>query len=180
ALEANSQAASPPSATPTESAIVEVTASWGPTAEPEGDNAPQEPQAAPAPPAPPAPAPAPPAPPAPPTLPDPPAPIVPLTITNMNATVTCACTTDSWIKLTWTTTGADANSANINLRSGGGTPIFNENWPGYDASGSWNFHVDCTRPLWFFTLTVSHGGQTKSGLLTFANGSTSGWSSNGP
>ncbi len=165
-----------PPATPSPSrSVIEPTPSASPSvdvgASPE-EPAPAEP--APAKPAPAKPAPANPAP----VLPPPPAPVIPpLSIDAMSASVSGACASPSWIELTWSTTGAQVNSADINVRSGGGTPVFNQTWVGYPTTGSNSFSLDCTRPIWYFKLTVTNGTETKTALLTFANGKTAGWSS---
>ena len=109
----------------------------------------------------------------------PPAPVIPaLKIDSMDATATTPCGAHGHILVSWSASGALANSANINVKSGGGTPIFNENWSNYDPTDQLELlTVDCTRPLWYFKLTVSNGTTTKTGLLTFANGKNVGWSS---
>jgi len=144
--------------------------------------------AAPAPVAAPAPAPGNPAPanPAPakpaPVLPAPPAPVIPpLKIDAMDATATTPCGPQGHILISWSASGAKAGSANMNVRSGGGTPVFNQSWVGYEPVDHLElFTVDCTRPIWFFTLTVSNGTTTKTGRLTFSNGKNVGWSSVAP
>jgi hypothetical protein len=104
-----------------------------------------------------------------------------LKIDAMDATATTPCGPHGHILITWSASGALANSANMNVRSGGGTPVFNENWSGYDPVDQLELlTVDCTRPIWFFTLTVSNGTTTKTGRLTFSNGQNVGWSSVAP
>ena len=164
-----------------------------PSASPSADAgaAPQEPARAepdPANPAPAKPAPVKPAPvkPAPvkpaPVLPAPPAPVIPpLSIDSMSAIVSGGCTGSSTIVLTWHTTGADTKSTNINVRSGGGTPIFDQNWSSLANIETQTFYnIDCTRPVWFFTLTVTNSIEKKKALLTFAHGKTAGWSWGAP
>ena len=169
----NPPVALPPAAPSPSRSVIEPAPSASPSAV--AGASPQEP--APAEPAPEKPAPVAPAP----VLPAPPAPVVPpLSIDAMSASVSGACTDPSWIDLTWSTTGASVNSANITVRSGGGTPVFNQTWSGYPTTGSNSFSLDCTRPIWYFTLTVTNGSETKTGLLTFANGKTAGWSSGAP
>jgi hypothetical protein len=161
----------PATASPTESRRPTATPTASPTAAPVA-----------AAPAPAAPAPAAPAKPAPanpaPVLPAPPAPVIPaLKIDAMDATATTACGPHGHILITWSASGALAKSAVMNVRSGGGTPIFNESWTGYQPVDQLELlTVDCTRPIWFFKLTVSNGTSTKSALLTFANGKNVGWS----
>lgn len=135
--------------------------------------------AAPAPAAPAAPAPAAPAPaPAPPALPAPPAPVIPpLKITSMDAYASTPCGSQGHVMVTWSATGANPKSAILNVRSGGGTPVFNQSWTLKDPTDYEElFTVDCTRPIWYFKLTVSNGTTSKSALLTFANGKNVGWS----
>lgn len=143
-----------------------------------GQGTAQEPAAPQAPaPAPPAPAPAPPAPAPPAPAPATP-PITPLKVTAMDAVVSGACTTKSTILLTWTTVGATADSTSINVRTGGGTPVVKATWINMPASGYYSFfNLDCTRPIWYFKMTITNGTETKEALLTFANGKTAGWSS---
>jgi len=162
------------------SAAPTATATPTPTITPTPAGAVPAPAPAPAPanPAPANPAPANPAP----VLPAPPAPVIPaLKIDAMNATATTACGPQGHILITWSASGALANSATMNVRSGGGTPIFNQNWDGYDPVDHLELlTVDCTRPLWYFTLTVSNGTASKTARLTFANGQNVGWSSVAP
>ena len=83
--------------------------------------------------------------------------------------------------VSWSASGANPKSASLNVRSGGGTPVFNQSWDGYQPTDHLElFTVDCTRPIWYFTLTVSNGTTTKVGRLTFANGKNVGWSSVAP
>ena len=128
------------------------------------------------------PAPADPAPdPGTPALPPPPAPVIPpLSIDAMSANASGACTTSTAVDVTWSASGALQSSAVMNVRSGGGTPVFNQNWEGYSPTDGVTIYIDCTRPLWFFTLTVSSDTATKTGRLTFYNGVSQGWSSVAP
>jgi hypothetical protein len=145
-----------PSASPSAAPIVAAPAPAAP--------APAPPKAAPANPAP--------------VIPAPPAPVIPpLKITAMDATATTPCGPSGHVLITWSASGALANSAVMNVRSGGGTPIFNQTWSGYDPVDQLELlTVDCTRPIWFFKLTVSNGTSSTSALLTFANGKNVGWS----
>ena len=122
-----------------------------------------------------------PAPANPPPLPPPPAPVIPpLSIDSMDAYPANGCGTSSWITVSWSTTGAITNSAEMRIKSGGGTPIFDQVWVNYPTTTTTQFNLDCTRPIWFFTLTVSNGTTTKTGRLTMANGVNQGWSSVAP
>ena len=98
----------------------------------------------------------------------------------MSAVVTGACDTSTTVTLSWTSTSARELSSIVNVRSGGGTPIVNESSYAQPAEGQGSFTIDCTRPLWFFKLTImdSDGIKTRTGLLTFSNGQSQGWSSN--
>jgi len=116
-----------------------------------------------------------------PALPPPPPPVIPpLSIDSMSASISGPCTTWTAVDLTWSASGALQRSAEMNVRSGGGTPIFNESWQEYSPTDSLSINIDCTRPLWFFTLTVSSDTATKTGRLTFYNGVSQGWSSVAP
>ena len=177
-------AASTPTASPTVRPTPTATRSATPTPTPTAlaDAAPDpetpvDPQ-----PAPPVAAPAPaPAPANPPPLPPPPAPVIPpLSIDSMDAYPANGCGTSSWITVSWSTTGAITNSAEMRIKSGGGTPIFDQVWVNYPTTTTTQFNLDCTRPIWFFTLTVSNGTTTKTGRLTMANGVNQGWSSVAP
>ena len=184
APEATPQADSQVTAEPTRPAAVQVTPPPTPTAKPVVA-APQVPAAPPAPPpVKPAPvkpaAPAPPAPPAPPALPDPPTPLIPLTIDSMTATVQGECTTSSYITLSWTTTGAEGRWVDANIRSGSGSPVYKHDYFKFPPDGAISDWLDCTRSIWYFRITVSNATQTKTGLLTFVNGKTAGWSWGNP
>lgn len=64
------------------------------------------------------------------------------------------------------------------MKSGGGTPVFDEVWSGLQPVDTYTFStVDCTRKLWFFFITASDGTTTKKALLTFADGTNKGWTS---
>lgn len=165
------------SATPTRSPTPSATPSATPT--PVVIAAPADPPPADPAPADPAPADPAPAPADPPPLPDPPAPVIPTpTITSMDAYYSGSCTTSTKIWVAWTST--DGTTANLNVRSGGGQPVFNQTWAAYGASDTMYVWLDCTRPLWYFKLTVSNSVNSKTGLLTFANGANQGWSSVAP
>jgi hypothetical protein len=102
--------------------------------------------------------------------------VVPLSIDTMGASPS-GCTASSPVWLTWETTGAE--TAEINIRSGGGSPIINQTLTtSVDNIKAFGDGFDCTRPLWFFKLTIHRGAETKTALLTFANGASQGWSSN--
>jgi hypothetical protein len=105
-----------------------------------------------------------------------------LKIDSMDATATTPCGPHGHILISWSASGALAGSATMNVRSGGGTPVFNQSWEHYQPIDHLELvtGVDCTRPIWYFKLTVSNGTTTKTGLLTFANGKNVGWSSTGP
>lgn len=155
-----------PTPTPTQAAPPVVAAPADPV-----DPAPAEPE-----PADPAPAD-----PGPPPLPPPPAPIIPpLSIDSMDAYPLTTCEAHSWITISWATTGALANSAEMRIKSGGGTPVFDQVWSHYPTTTTDKFLLDCTRPLWYFTLTVSDGVTTKTARLTFAHGVNQGWYSVAP
>ncbi|MEP6482000.1 MAG: hypothetical protein ABJA94_08350 [Rhodoglobus sp.] len=168
---------------PSASPSLRPSATPSPTATPKPTKTPDALVPAPAPvvPAPVDPVPAPvdpvPAPADPPALPPPPAPVIPTpTITAMNTYYSGVCTTSTTIAVSWAST--NGTSATMNLRSGGGSPIINQTWTSLQATGSQSFLIDCTRPIWFFTLTVENSAHSTWGRLTFANGSNVGWTAN--
>jgi len=116
-----------------------------------------------------------------PPLPAPPAPVIPpLKFTSITAIPTNdICTGKGGVTLSWTIEGAKTGSVEVHVKSGGGTPVFDEVWSGLDPVDTYTFAtVDCLRPLWFFFITASDGTTTKKALLTFADGTNKGWSSN--
>lgn len=171
------QASNQLSAEPTVPAVAQVSTSPTPTPTPKLEQVTAQEPAAPPAPAPVQPVPAPLAPPA---LPDPPAPVIPITIDNMTATLTSGCNTEAFVTLAWTTTGAEGKTVDVNIRSGSGSPVWKHNFLGFPPDGSISVPIDCTRPIWYFKMTVSNLSQTKEGLLTFVNGKTTGWSWGNP
>ena len=126
----------------------------------------EEEAAAPAAPAAPAPAPA-----------EPPA-IPTLSIDDMYAYYPSTCGETGPIVVGWSASGALVGSATLLVKTGGGTLVFNQTWSGYQPADQITLNIDCTRPLWYFKLTVSSATGTKTALLTFSNGQSQGWSSN--
>lgn len=168
-LASGSAQTSAPDAGPTTSATPTPT----PTAKAPAVDVPDGEAAAPAAPAPPAPAPAAPAP-----APAAPPVIPPLKIDSMYAYYPGVCGESGPIVVGWSASGALTGSAELLVKTGGGTPVFNETWAGYEPIDEISLNIDCTRALWYFKLTVSNGTTTKTGLLTFSNGQNVGWSSN--
>lgn len=116
-----------------------------------------------------------------PPLPAPPAPVIPpLSFTSISAIPTDdICDSRRGITLSWTIAGALENSVTVRVKSGGGTPIFDQTWTNLDPVDTYTFgNVDCLRPLWFFFISASDGTTTKKALLTFADATDKGWSSN--
>lgn len=116
-----------------------------------------------------------------PPLPAPPAPVIPpLSFTSISAIPTDdVCDSHRGITLSWTIAGALENSVIVRVKSGGGTPIFDQTWSNLDPVDTLAFrNVDCTRSLWFFFISASDGTTTKKALLTFADATDKGWSSN--
>ena len=137
--------------------------------------------AEPAPAAPAAPAPAAPAAPAPPApAPAQPPVIPPLSVDDMYAYPSGTCGTTGPIVVGWSASGALLDSASLQVKTGGGTPIFNQTWEGYNPIDEISLNIDCTRALWYFKLTVSSATGSRTALLTFANGQSQGWSSVAP
>ena len=116
-----------------------------------------------------------------PPLPAPPAPVIPpLSFTSISAIPTDdVCDSHRGITLSWVIAGALENSVTVRVKSGGGTPIFDQTWSSLDPVDTYTFgNVDCTRTLWFFFISASDGTTTKKALLTFADATDKGWSSN--
>ena len=132
----------------------------------------------PAPAAPAAPAPAAPAAPAP--APTQPPVIPPLSVDDMYAYPSGTCGTTGPIVVGWSASGALLDSASLQVKTGGGTPIFNQTWEGYNPIDEISLNIDCTRALWYFKLSVSSATGSRTALLTFANGQSQGWSSVAP
>ena len=176
------QASGNSSSEPTRPAVPQVTGPPTRSATPQ-QTTPQEPAAPPAPPAPlpPKPAAPAPAPPPAPPLPAPPAPVIPtVQIIAMNVVKQGECTSSSKVMFQYVTAGDVPSLGSIYVRSGSGSPIMKETRPGLETKGWAWFYIDCTRPIWYFTLTASNGKETKVGLLTFINGEVTGWSWGNP
>jgi hypothetical protein len=116
-----------------------------------------------------------------PPLPAPPAPVIPpLSFTSISAIPTNDfCNSRDGVTVSWVIAGALEDSVTVRVKSGGGTPIFDQTWTNLDPVDTYTFgNVDCLRPLWFFFISASDGTTTKKALLTFADGTDKGWSSN--
>ncbi len=144
-----------PTPTPTASPTAET-----PAVDPDAE-APAEPaaDAAPAAPAP--------APPIPPVIPKP-------RVDNMAAILNdTSCGTRSYATVVWVTSGANANSATMSIRSSGTPQFAPETWSALATTAQSDFPFDCTRPLTYFTVTVTNASGSASGLLVWSNSTQS-------
>ncbi|CAN5348770.1 hypothetical protein BH11ACT5_BH11ACT5_24810 [soil metagenome] len=173
---ATSVAAAPlPTATPTAtpSATPSPSPTPVPTANPDADAAPPANAPDPTPPKPAPPVPAPP-------LPAPPTPVILPSFDSITAIPTDdICDSRRGVTLTWSISNAPPNSVTVRVKSGGGTPVFDQSWPGREPQETYTFsNVDCQRHLWFFFITATNPTGSKTALLTFADGTNKGWSAN--
>lgn len=144
-----------------------------PVAEPDADAPPPANAPDPAPPLPAPPVPVPP-------LPAPPAPVILPSFDSITAIPTNdVCNSSGGVTLTWSVSNAPPDSVTVHVKSGGGTPVFDQTWPGRDPQETYTFsNVDCLRHLWFFFITATNPSGSKTALLTFADGTNKGWSAN--
>lgn len=122
-----------------------------------------------------------PAPPAPvPPLPAPPAPVILPSFDSITAIPTNdVCDSHGGVTLTWSVSNAPPHSVTVHVKSGGGTPVFDQSWPGRDPQETFTFaNVDCLRHMWFFFITAENPTGSKTALLTFVDGTNKGWSAN--
>lgn len=122
-----------------------------------------------------------PAPPAPvPPLPAPPAPVILPSFDSITAIPTNdVCDSQGGVTLTWSVSNAPPDSVTVHVKSGGGTPVFDQSWPGRDPQETFRFgNVDCLRHIWYFFLTATNPMGSKTALLTFVDGTNKGWSAN--
>lgn len=122
-----------------------------------------------------------PAPPAPvPPLPDPPAPVILPSFDSITAIPTNdVCDSNGGVTLTWSVSNAPPKSVTVHVKSGGGTPVFDQYWPGRDPQETYTFgNVDCLRHIWYFFVTAENPTGSKTALLTFVDGTNKGWSAN--
>ena len=84
-----------------------------------------------------------------------------------------SCDTRSYATVVWVTSGANAKTGTMSIRSSG-TPQFPaETWTGLATTGQTDFPFDCTRPLTYFTVTVTNASGSASGILVWSNSNQS-------
>lgn len=164
-----------PTSTPTPTASARSTPSPtpAPTVETDADTAPPANAPDPTPPLPAPPAPVPP-------LPAPPALVILPSFDSITAIPTNdVCDSQRGVTLTWSISNAPPGSVTVRVKSGGGTPIFDQSWSGRDPQESYTFgNVDCLRHIWYFFVTADNPTGSKTALLTFVDGTDKGWSAN--